>query len=165
MIVVSRWVSLIAVVLVCLIWVGGTQAQTEVKSRVIITFKDTPTVSDALKVSLVGGEVTDRFQIVPSLVAEVSASAMERLRADPRVVAVEADHRVRISDAELDSAWGVKHIGAGLVHPTNQGAGVKVAVLTRHVDRYPWVVRVTATNGDLTASKTCTYKGLGLSCQ
>lgn len=129
MIVVSRWVSLIAVVLVCLIWVGGTQAQTEVKSGVIITFKDTPTVSDALKVSLVGGEVTDRFQIVPSLVAEVSASAMERLRADPRVVAVEADHRVRISDAELDSAWGVKHIGAGLVHPTNQGAGVKVAVI------------------------------------
>jgi subtilisin family serine protease len=87
-----------------------------------------------LKVSNAGGEVSRLFKIVPSLAAELPASAIERLRADPRVLVVETDQRVQLLDAELDSAWGVKRIGAGVVHPTNQGAGVKVAVIDTGID-------------------------------
>jgi len=131
---VSRWVWLIAFGLISLIWVAGVDAQGDAKSRVIITFRDAPTGSDIRKVSDAGGTVTRLFKIVPSLAAELPASAIESLRADPRVLVVEQDRRVQLLDAELDSSWGVKHIGAGLVHPTNQGAGVKVAVIDTGID-------------------------------
>jgi subtilisin family serine protease len=130
----SRWVSLIALALISFIWVAGAEAQADAKSRVIITFRDAPMASDVLKVSEAGGKVTRSFNIVPSVAAELPASAIERLRADPRVLAVEQDHRVQLLDAELDNSWGVKRIGAGLVHPTNQGAGVKVAVIDTGID-------------------------------
>jgi subtilisin family serine protease len=130
----SRWVSLIALALISLVWVAGAEAQADAKSRVIITFRDAPMASDVLKLSEAGGKVTRSFNIVPSVAAELPASAIERLRADPRVVAVEQDHRVQLLDAELDNAWGVKRIGAGLVHPDNEGAGVKVAVIDTGID-------------------------------
>ncbi|MCH8970337.1 MAG: hypothetical protein IIA66_14620 [Planctomycetes bacterium] len=38
-------------------------------------------------------------------------------------------------DSELDSGWGVGHIGAGSVHTGgNKGAGVKVAVIDSGID-------------------------------
>ncbi len=134
MAVVNRWVSLIAVALVSLIWVAGAQAQSQAKTRVIITFDGAPTAVDVGKVALAGGEVTHRFDIVPAVAAEVPASAVSRLRRDARVVAVEEDHQVRALDSELDNSWGVKRIGAGLVHPSNEGAGVKVAVIDTGID-------------------------------
>jgi subtilisin family serine protease len=127
-------VWLIAFALISSIWVAGVDAREDAKSRVIITFRDAPTGSDIRKVSDAGGKVTRLFTIVPSLAAELPTSAIERLRADPRVLLVEPDRRVQLLDAELDSAWGVKHIGSGLVHPTNQGAGVKVAVIDTGID-------------------------------
>jgi subtilisin family serine protease len=117
-----------------LIWVAGVDAREDAKSRVIITFRDAPTGSDIRKVSDAGGNVTRLFKIVPSLAAELPASAIEGLRADPRVLLVEPDRRVQLLDAELDSSWGVKRIGSGLVHPTNEGAGVKVAVIDTGID-------------------------------
>jgi hypothetical protein len=35
---------------------------------------------------------------------------------------------------------------------------------TRYSDRLPWVIQVTASSGDLSGSKTCTYNGTRLSC-
>jgi subtilisin len=131
---VTRWVSLAALALIGFICLAGSEAQAEGKSRVIITFRDRPTASDVLKVSYAGGKVSRLFRVVPSLVAELPNSAIERLRADPRVLAVEKDQRVHLLDAELDNSWGVKRIGAGVVHPTNQGAGVKVAVIDSGID-------------------------------
>jgi subtilisin len=131
---VTRWVSLMALALIAFICLTGAEAQAEGKSRVIITFRDRPTASDVLKVSYAGGKVSRLFRVVPSMVAELPTSAIERLRADPRVLAVEKDQRVQLLDAELDNSWGVKHIGAGVVHPTNEGAGVKVAVIDTGID-------------------------------
>jgi subtilisin len=131
---VTRWASLIALVVISLIWLAGAEAQAEGRSRVIITYRDRPTASDVLKVSNAGGKVSRLFRVVPSVVAELPTAAIERLRADPRVLAVEKDQRVQLLDAELDNSWGVKRIGAGLVHPTNEGAGVKVAVIDTGID-------------------------------
>lgn len=131
---VSRFVSLIALGLVSLIWVAGAQAQVDAKTRVIITFWHAPTATDMQKVADTGGKVTREFHIVPSVAAELPASAIERLRSDPRVFLVEPDHRVQLLDTELDNSWGVKRIGAGAVHPINQGAGVKVAVIDTGID-------------------------------
>lgn len=48
---------------------------------------------------------------------------------------IEPDVEVYALDAELDQAWGVKHIGAGTVHDSgNEGYGIKVAVLDTGVD-------------------------------
>ena len=129
-----RLISLAIVALLSVLWVSGVAAQPDPQTRVIITFKSEASFRDESLVTSAGGSVRHRFHIVPSLAAEVPSSAIASLRADARVASVEEDYRVQAVDTELDNSWGVKRIGAGLVHPTNQGAGVKVAIIDTGID-------------------------------
>lgn len=81
-----------------------------------------------------GGIVRHRYDLVPAIAAELPLAAVAALRAAPGVVMVEEDQLGHLVDTELDSSWGVKRIGAGEVHPTNSGEGVKVAILDTGID-------------------------------
>ena len=82
-----------------------------------------------------GGTIGHTYSLVPAIAAEVPQAAVDALRNNPNVTSVDIDALVYEIDAELDAAWGVKHIGAGLVHDGgNKGFGVKVCVIDSGVD-------------------------------
>jgi subtilisin len=102
--------------------------------RVIVTFERAPRASEQMLVRNLGGIVRHSYDLVPAVAAEVPPGAVASLRTVPGVVMVEEDQPVYLVDAELDDSWGVKRIGAGEVHPTNSGQGVKVAILDTGID-------------------------------
>ena len=104
--------------------------------RVIIGFKDGtgPQAAERRRhyVRERGGRVRRSYRHLPAAAAELSESQISRFRADPRVAYIEEDGEVHALDTEteLDNSWGVKHIGAGDVHPyNNKGAGINVAII------------------------------------
>lgn len=100
--------------------------------RVLIGFKDGTGAQAAERrrtyIRGRGGRVRRSYRYLPAAAAELSESQISRLRADPRVAYIEEDGEVHAL-AELDDSWGVKHIGAGNVHPNNKGAGINVAII------------------------------------
>jgi hypothetical protein len=70
-----------------------------------------------------------------------------------------------VSGATVDAVLDTLGADQSAQKITNSTGSASFWFLTRYSDRYPWTIRITATKGDLTASKTCTYKGLVLSCQ
>lgn len=81
-----------------------------------------------------GGNVRHSYRFLPAVAAELSEDQISRLKTDPRVAYIEEDGLLHALDAELDNSWGVEHIGAGNVHPSNRGAGVKVAIIDTGID-------------------------------
>ncbi len=81
-----------------------------------------------------GGVVRHSYDLLPAVAVELPRGALAALRAAPGVAMVEEDQIVRLVDTELDNSWGVKHIGAGEVHPVNSGEGIKVAILDTGID-------------------------------
>lgn len=121
--------------LVAAVLVAAAPAAAEDTSRFFVTFKGAPTAADEALLAHAGGELVYRYTIVPALAVRLSAAGAEALSRNPRVLRVEADARAYAVDAELDAAWGVKHIGAGPVHDAgNKGAGVRVAVIDTGID-------------------------------
>ena len=91
--------------------------------------------TDPALVEQLGGRVVYSYHLVPAVAATAPGQVISQLAAHPRVVRVEPDGQVHINDTELDNAWGVKRIGAGIVHDSgNKGAGVKVAVIDSGCD-------------------------------
>jgi subtilisin family serine protease len=102
---------------------------------VLIGFSGRPGASDEANVRREGGRLRRRFVLVDAIAARIPRRALERLRRNPRVRLVEVDSRVRALDLELDAAWGVSRIGAGIAHASgNRGEGIKVAVLDTGID-------------------------------
>jgi subtilisin len=98
--------------------------------RTLIGFKDKPGRAEEALVKGAGGSIRYTYHLVPAIAATIPEAAVEGLLRNPRVSGIEADGMVHAIDAELDNSWGVKHIGAGLVHDSgNKGTGVRVAVL------------------------------------
>jgi len=135
----SRFAGLIAGLL--LVTVASAQP-TDTRSPVLIRFRQAPGPADRALVEGAGGTVTRAFTIVPALAARLPQAALQGISRNPNVAAVEVDGTFVAHDAELDSTWGVKQIGAGLVHDSgNRGTAVKVCVLdtgidTNHPDLY-----------------------------
>lgn len=106
--------------------------------KVLIGFKDGtgPQAVESRKTLIRGrgGRVRRSYRFLPAVAAELAESQISRLKADPRVAYVEEDGLVHALDAEIDSSWGVKRIGAGSVHASNKGAGVKVAIIDTGID-------------------------------
>ena len=109
-------------------------AQSEEPVRVIIGFKDTTPTTASEIVSSRGGRVERSFRIATIVSAELTESQIELLKRDPRVTSIDPDVEVFAIDAELDNTWGVKRIGAGNVHATTEGDGIKVAVIDSGID-------------------------------
>ncbi len=113
----------------------GLQAQPPDRVRVIIGLQQQPGPNEQALVRAFGATIRHVYWLVPAIAAEVPQSAIQALRNNPTVTRVDADVPVYEIDAELDAAWGVKRIGAGLVHDGgNKGGGVKVCVIDSGVD-------------------------------
>ncbi len=99
------------------------------KVKVLIQFTESPGESEKALIRAFGGDIDHIFSIVPGVSAEIPESAIFGLSRNPKIVSIEPNLEV-YAIGEIDSTWGVNHIGAGEVHTGgNTGAGVKVAVL------------------------------------
>jgi subtilisin len=102
---------------------------------VFIGFDKTPGPSEQALVQSHDGLIKHSYHLVPAVAASIPQVAIEGLLHNPNVTIVEPDIQVFAVDAELDSSWGVKRIGAGTAHDEgNKGSGIKVAVIDSGVD-------------------------------
>ena len=105
------------------------------KVKVLIGFRSQPGPAEQALVRRAGGSIKYTYHLVPAIAATVPEKAIDGLRRNPNVTNVDLDLEVHAVDDELDAAWGVKHIGAGIVHDVgNKGAGVKVAIIDSGID-------------------------------
>lgn len=133
-----RWISVLLVLSVLLgsvATIGAAPAQGPQRVRVLIGFTRQPGLAQEALVRSAGGAVRYTYHLVPAIAATVPETAIEGLRRNPNVTAVDLDAQVWAVDAELENAWGVKHIGAGLVHDSgNRGTGIEVAIIDSGID-------------------------------
>jgi len=101
---------------------------------VLIGFTHRPGLAEQALVRGVGGSIKYSYHLVPAIAATIPEPAIPGLLANPHVTHVDPDGRVWAIDAELDDSWGVKRIGAGIVHSYNKGTGVKVAIIDSGID-------------------------------
>jgi subtilisin family serine protease len=103
--------------------------------NVLIGFTSAPGLAYQSLVRTAGGQIKYVFDVIPAIAANLPQQAIAALQNNPRIAVIEPDGQVAALDAELDAAWGVKHIGAGVVHGGGvTGAGVKVAVIDSGMD-------------------------------
>ena len=140
---VSVWLTVGVSLLATLIWVAGASAAPVPggpKVKVLIGFTRQPGPADQALVRRAGGDIRYTYHLVPAIAAAVPEAAIPGLLANPNVVSVDLDGEVHAidhptGDSELDSGWGVAHIGTGSVHTAgNKGAGVNVAVIDSGCD-------------------------------
>ncbi len=115
----------------------GAQAPAAGNGRiaVLIGFRNVPGPSEQAVVRSQAGVIKYSYHLVPAIAASIPEQARAALLANPTITRIELDGTVRALDTELDNAWGVKRIGAGLVHDAlNKGTGVKVAVIDTGID-------------------------------
>jgi len=111
--------------------------------KALITFRERPGAAAEASISAAGGSIRFRYDIIPTLAVEIPARAIDRLRRNPLVAAVEVDHKlvaldhvtVDTGDLEYENAWGVEHIGTKSAHDANvRGQSVRVAVIDTGID-------------------------------
>ena len=107
-------------------------------TRVFIGFKDKPGRAEENMVRAAGGNVRHTYDLIPAIAAELPQQVITALQRNPNVTVIEPDIKAYLIEsyqAELDSTWGVKRIGAGAVHNDGQfGTGIKVAVIDTGID-------------------------------
>lgn len=102
---------------------------------VLISFRHVPGPSEQALVRSRGGAIKYSYRVVPGIAASLPEKAVAALLASPGITRIEPDGQVNAIDAELDRSWGVKRIGAGVVHTfPNTGARVKVAIIDTGID-------------------------------
>jgi len=111
--------------------------------KAFVTFRERPGAAAEASISAAGGSIRFRYEIIPTLAVEIPARALDGLRRNPLVAAVEVDHKlvaldhvtVDTQDLEYENAWGVEHIGTKSAHDANvRGQGVRVAVIDTGID-------------------------------
>ncbi|MDP2859737.1 MAG: S8 family serine peptidase [Bacillota bacterium] len=108
---------------------GAQSAQT----NVIVSFEQKPGPNEQAIIHRFGGTVKHTYSIIPAIAAMMPVQGVEALQRAPGVLKVEPDVEVHAM-GEIDNVWGVKQIGAGVVHAYNKGAGIKVAVIDSGID-------------------------------
>lgn len=104
------------------------------KVDVFITFQDIPGPREVNLIRVGGGHVKYAYWLVPAIAARMPIGGVSVLESFSQVVRIERVLKVYAIDAELDDAWGVKRIGAGIVHEYNKGTGVKVGIIDSGID-------------------------------
>lgn len=102
--------------------------------RVFVNFKAYPGEKEKKLVHLAGGKIRHAYRFQSTVSAEVPRAAIGHLKGLASVEDVEFVPEVYVTDTELDNSWGVKRIGAGTVHATNKGTGIRVAVIDTGID-------------------------------
>jgi subtilisin len=93
---------------------------------VIVGFKGLP---DAALVHAHGGEIKNEYSSIQAIAATLPTQQIEALKKNPKVAYVEDDVVVQATEYNPLYDWGISKIGANLVHPTNKGTAIKVAVI------------------------------------
>ncbi len=102
------------------------------KVAVLISFKEKPGPAEQALIHNAGGKVRHNYHIIPTIAASVPQGRLESLRRNPNVACVEEDIPMQVIGEALSSEVG--SINTELVHPTNKGTGVKVAILDTGID-------------------------------
>ena len=103
--------------------------------KLLVGFKGKPGLPEQALVNGMGGKIKYTYHLVDAMAVSLPQQAIDALQNNPKIRYVEPDGLVSVLDTELDNSWGVKRIGAGLVHDAlNKGAGVKVAVIDTGID-------------------------------
>ena len=101
---------------------------------VLATFNQPPDSDEIELIESLGGSVNKVYHIVPTIAATMPSENLDALRADSMVKAVELDTAFTACFAGEVLPWGVDRVDAELVHPSNKGTGVKVAILDTGID-------------------------------
>ncbi len=101
---------------------------------VLATFYQPPGSDEVELIESLGGSVNKVYHIVPTIAATMPSENLDELRADSRVKSVELDAAFSMYLTGEVLPWGVDRVDAELVHPSNKGTGVKVAVLDTGID-------------------------------
>lgn len=113
------------------------------KVPVLVRFSKPPSQTEAALVAKLGGSVKRQFKIVPAFAVELPAEAVNALRRQPGIAAVELDMEVVAHD--YANVWGVERINSPAVHAGHWvgsdatpipilGTGIRVAVLDTGID-------------------------------
>ena len=103
--------------------------------NILIGFDAPPGPNEQQLVRGLGGDIKYTYKIIPAIAASVPEPAVQGLLRNPHVIAVEPEVFVKASDLELDNAWGVNRIGAGLVHDASiTGENINIAILDTGLD-------------------------------
>ena len=109
-------------------------SQGEDYDDVLVTFYQPPGPDEMGLIEGLGGTVGVVYHIVPTIAATMPSENLDELRADPRVESVEEDTVFTSMFAGEVLPWGEDRVDAELVHPSNKGTGVKVAILDSGID-------------------------------
>ncbi len=113
---------------------------------VLVGFHDLPGPAERGIITALGGQVRESYTVVAAVSATVPKSRLNALSNNPNVSVVEADGMFELYresviqntsinlNTELDNTWGVKHIRSGLVHATETGLNVGVAIVDSGID-------------------------------
>lgn len=132
----KRLISIFSIVILLLV-LGSPPvfADTPARIKVLIGFSQTPSGAEERLIRGIGGDIRFTYRLVPAIAASIPETAIQGLMRNPRVTIIEPDTIIQAVDAELDSSWGVKRIGAGLVHDSgNKGDSVKIAIFDTGID-------------------------------
>ena len=127
--------AILSIAMLGLLGVGPVASQAPDRLDVLIGFDRPPGAAAENLVRGFGGSIKYTYHLVPAIAANIPETAVAGLLRSQRVIRVELDGQFHAVDGELDAAWGVKHIGSGIVHTGgNKGSGVKVAVIDSGID-------------------------------
>jgi len=133
--IVAILMAMLMVMSVTVVFAGSVaDKDTEPKVPVIIGFKDTPKQADKDMIRGYGGDIKYSYTIISAIAAKLPMQAIDKIKKNHGVAYVEMDGEVHLLDAELDNSWGVKRIGAGIVHGYNKGAGINVSIIDTGID-------------------------------
>jgi subtilisin len=111
----------------------SVQAQPQKMVRVLIGFNTRPGISvEQQMIKDAGGRIGYAYHRIPVVAATLPESAVQALQKSANVAYIEEDGVVHALDQQLP--WGVAQIHADLVHPYNEGVGVKVAIIDTGID-------------------------------
>ena len=133
--------QILTAALVCVLALGlvatPAAAQPPERVNVLIGFDRMPGHNEEGIVRGAGGHIKYTYHLVPAIAASLPQAAIDALKRNPRVTVVEPDIEVHAIDivTELNDTWGVKRIGAGIVHDGgNKGRGMSVAIIDSGID-------------------------------
>ena len=130
----GTWISLILLASSGGFLLAQQGASDDEQIPVIIGFRSTPGPGEEAAVRALGGKVKHRHTLVPAISAKLSKKAIDALKKNPAITAIEPDLDVYALD-EYDAVWGVRQIGAPALHSGgNTGAGIKVCVIDSGID-------------------------------
>jgi len=131
------WCFLVVLLLVTMLTIPASPTLAEPPlgmEDVLVTFYEPPGPDEIELIESLGGVVKKVYHIVPTIAATMPSENLDELRADSRVKMVELDITLSGCFAAEVLPWGVDRVDAELVHPSNKGTGVKVAILDTGID-------------------------------